>query len=171
MHFRLHYNRVIKIISFKIVNSLGYKLWHNRYGHVSITRHQWLGKTTKRVLIKSYRRPIKVPQNAFIVLMIYEKKIQQWSITMHQLHVEKQCWYIGPWHRIFPQGWLTESLSQRHNHDYTYITNWAAKCIFKFHWTNPTISKVKNINLHEISVNIIRGVIFVIKNSDIAWFR
>ena len=53
--------------------------------------------------------------------------------------------------------------AQRYYHDYTYITNWAAKCIFKFHWTNPTISKVNNINLHEISVNIIRGVIFVIK--------
>ena len=59
------------------MNSLGYKLWHNRYGNVSITRHQWLGKTTKRVLIKSWRR-IKVPQNAFIVLMIHEKI--QWSI-------------------------------------------------------------------------------------------
>ena len=68
---------------------------------------------------------------------------------------------------FFPQGWLTESLSQRHNHDYTFITNWAAKCIFKFHSTNPTISKVKNINLHEISVNIIRGVIFVINKTPI----
>ena len=67
-----NYNRVVEIISFKKANSLGYKLWHNRYGIVSITRHQWLGKTTKRVLIKSWR-PIKVPQNAFIILIIYEK--------------------------------------------------------------------------------------------------
>ena len=100
------------------------------------------------------------------------KKIQQWSINMHQLHVEKQCWYKGAWHRIFPQGWLTESLSQRHNHDYIYIYHQlGSKCIFKFQWTNPTISKVKNINLHEISVNIIRGVIFVIKNIFIARFE
>ena len=151
------------------MNSLGYKLWHNRYGNVSITRHQWLGKTTKCVLIKSWR-PIKVPRNAFIVLMIYEKSNND-RYNMHQLHAKKQCWYIGPEHWIFPQGWLTERLSHRHCHNYTYITNWAAKCIFKFHWTNPTISKVKNINLHEISVKIIRGVIFVIKNPDIAWFK
>ena len=130
---------------------------------MSITRHQWLGKTTKRVLIKSWR-PIKLPQNAFIVLMIYEKNPTMIDTTcissMQRSNVYIQVHNID----FFPQGWLTERLSQRHYHDYTYITNWAAQCIFKFDWTNPTISKVKNINLHEISVNIIRGVIFVIKN-------
>ena len=149
---------------------------------MSITRHHWLGKTTKCVLIKSCR-PIKVPQNAFIVLMIHDK-IQQRS-TQHASAPSCPCREAMLIYRSitlnFPTrviNWktLTTSLSWL----YIYHYNWAAKCIFKFHWTNPTISKVKNINLHEISVNIIRGDIFVITPPpppppppppDIAWFK
>ena len=109
-----NYNRDIEIISFKKVNSLGYKLWYNRYGNVSITRNQWLGKTTKRVRIKSWR-PINVPQNAIIVLMIYEK-IQQWSIQHASAPYREAMFIYKSITLIFPTrviNWktLTTSLS------------------------------------------------------------
>ena len=87
--------------------------WANAPLLLLLLLHQWLCKTTKRV-IKSYRRPIKVPQNAFIVLMIYEKKPMIDTIcisSMQRSNVDLEVHNINFPTRVINWKTLTTSLS------------------------------------------------------------